>query len=171
MAGHHQADLAQYWQKVAAQALPGLRHRPLAIMRCPEGIGGEHFFQKNGHGYLPAQIREGHAGGQPYLAIDDEDGLIAMAQMSAIELHPWGATEADPLHPDRLVFDMDPGEGVAFDEVVRAALEVRDRLAALGLTGFCRTTGGKGLHVVAPLRPRGGLGRRPRRSAGPSPRR
>jgi bifunctional non-homologous end joining protein LigD len=151
--GITKVDLAQYWRKVAGQALPGLRQRPLAIVRCPEGIGGERFFQKNGHGYLPEQIREGHAGGQPYLAIDDEGGLIAMAQMSAIELHPWGATEADPLHPDRLVFDMDPGEGVAFDEVVRAALEVRDRLAALRLTGFCRTTGGKGLHVVAPLRP------------------
>ena len=146
-------DLAQYWHAVAAHALPGLARRPLAIVRCPDGVAGESFFQKSGHGYLPFQIREGRAGGQPYLAIDDEAGLIAMAQMSAIELHPWGASEADPLHPDHLVFDLDPGEGVPFADVVAGALEVRSRLDRLGLASFCRTTGGKGLHVVAPLRP------------------
>ena len=73
--GITKADLARYWHAVAGHALPGLRRRPLAIVRCPEGIGGERFFQKNGHGYLPGQIREGHAGGQPYLAIDDEDAV------------------------------------------------------------------------------------------------
>ena len=148
--------LAEYWQAVAPHALPELARRPLSILRCPDGIAGETFFQKNGHGYLPHQIREGHAGGQPFLAIDDLDGLIAMAQMSAIELHAWGATEQDALHPDQLVFDLDPGEGVAFPAVVQAALEVRQRLQALGLESFCRTTGGKGLHVVAPLRPDAG---------------
>jgi bifunctional non-homologous end joining protein LigD len=102
---------------------------------------------------MPVQIREGSVSGQPYLAIDDADGLVAMAQMSAIELHPWGAPEGDPLHPDRLVFDLDPGEGVAFGEVVRAALDVRTRLERLGLASFCRTSGGKGLHVVVPLTP------------------
>ena len=76
-----------------------------------------------------------------------------MAQISAIELHAWGATEADPLHPDRMVFDLDPGEGVAFADVVKAALDMRDQLQRLGLTSFCRTTGGKGLHVVVPLEP------------------
>jgi bifunctional non-homologous end joining protein LigD len=76
-----------------------------------------------------------------------------MAQMSAIELHPWGATEADPTHPDRLVFDLDPGEGVALASVVAAALDVRDRLKRLKLVSFCRTSGGKGLHVVVPLQP------------------
>jgi bifunctional non-homologous end joining protein LigD len=146
-------DLAEYWQAVAEFALPGLARRPLSIVRCPDGIQGEHFFQKNGHGLLPVQIRNGSVGGSPYLAIDDVDGLIALAQMSAIELHPWGASEADPLHPDRLVFDLDPGEGVAFSEVVRAAHDVRDRLKRLGLVSFCRTTGGKGLHVVVPLTP------------------
>jgi bifunctional non-homologous end joining protein LigD len=147
-------DLAAYWERVAPQALPGLARRPLAIVRCPEGIAGEHFFQKSGHGHLAAQIREGQGDGSPYLAIDDLAGLIALAQISAIELHAWGATEADPTHPDRLVFDLDPGEGVAFADVVRAALEVRDRLQRHGLASFCRTTGGKGLHVVVPLAPR-----------------
>jgi bifunctional non-homologous end joining protein LigD len=146
-------DLAHYWQLVAPHALHGLAHRPLAIVRCPEGIGGEHFFQKHGHGALPSVVRQGEADGQPYLVIDDADGLIAMAQISAIELHAWGAAEADPLRPDRIVFDLDPGEGVSFASVARAALDVRDRLQRLGLVAFCRTTGGKGLHVVVPLEP------------------
>jgi bifunctional non-homologous end joining protein LigD len=123
-------------------------------VRCPDGIQGEQFFQKNGHGHLPLQIREGTVSGAPYLAIDDADGLVAMAQMSAIELHAWGAAETNPLHPDQIVFDLDPGEGVAFDEVVRAALDVRNSLKRLGLVSFCRTTGGKGLHIVAPLTPK-----------------
>jgi bifunctional non-homologous end joining protein LigD len=147
-------DLAEYWQAVADRALPGLAHRPLAILRCPEGIAGEHFFQKRGHNLLPPQVREGTADGSPYLAIDDREGLIALAQMSAIELHPWGAAEADALHPDWIVFDLDPGEGVPFPEVVRAALDLRKRLEALGLAPFPRTTGGKGLHLVVPLEPR-----------------
>jgi bifunctional non-homologous end joining protein LigD len=148
--------LAEYWQAVANHALPGLTHRPLAIVRCPEGIGGEHFFQKHGHGTLPDGIRSGEAAGAPYLAIYDLHGLVAMAQISAIELHAWGATEADPTHPDFMVFDLDPGEGVAFAEVARAATDVRDRLQQFGLQSFCRTTGGKGLHVVVPLQPKAG---------------
>ena len=98
---------------------------------------------------MPAAIREGHAD-QAYVAIDDLDGLIACVQFSTIELHTWGCTEDDPHHADRLVFDLDPGEGVAMEEIVRAAREVRDRLGRLGLESFCRTSGGKGLHVVAP---------------------
>lgn len=85
------------------------------------------------------------------LTIDDTDGLVAMAQMSAIELHTWGAAETHPAHPDHLVFDLDPGEGVPFVEVVGSAHEVRNRLHRLGLESFCRTTGGKGLHIVVPL--------------------
>ncbi len=147
-------DLADYWLRVADAALPGLAHRPLSIVRCPDGIGAEHFFQKNGHGHLPVQIRENSVSGSPYLAIDDAGGLVALAQMSAIDLHPWGATEADPLYPDRLVFDLDPGEDVAFGAVVAAARDVRERLQRLDLASFCRTSGGKGLHVVVPLVPR-----------------
>ncbi len=146
-------DLAAYWIAVAEDALPELAHRPLAIVRCPEGIAGEHFFQKHGKPGMPVAIRAGEAGAAPYLAIDETAGLVAMAQISAIELHAWGSNETDPLRPDRLVFDLDPGDGVAFPEVVRAALDVRDRLKAVGLASFCRTTGGKGLHVVVPLRP------------------
>jgi bifunctional non-homologous end joining protein LigD len=146
-------DLAEYWLAVADHALPGLARRPLAVVRCPTGIAGEHFLQKHGHGALPSAIREGEVARSPYLAIDGADGLVAMAQMSAIELHAWGAKEADPLHPDLIVFDLDPGEGVPFTDVVKAAHDVRDHLHRLELESFCRTTGGKGLHVVVPLQP------------------
>ncbi len=149
-------DLAEYWRAVAEHALPGLAHRPLAIVRCPEGIDGQHFFQKREHGHMPGQIRAGEAAKAPYLAIDDLNGLYALTQISAIELHAWGAAEADPLHPDQIVMDLDPGEDVEFEAVVRAAHDLRERLASLGLESFPRTTGGKGLHVVAPLVPRVG---------------
>lgn len=150
-------DLAAYWLSVAPLALPDLVKRPLSILRCPDGVEGkQHFFQKSGHGQLPAEIREGKGGGQPYLAIDNAQGLVALTQISAIELHPWGAPESDPLKPDRIVFDLDPGEGVPFAKVVAAALEVKERLDRLKLASFCRTTGGKGLHVVVPLRPAAG---------------
>jgi bifunctional non-homologous end joining protein LigD len=125
----------------------------LAIVRCPDGIDGEHFFQKHGHGMMPDGVRDGVADKAPFLAIDGLKGLVAMAQMSAIELHTWGATEADPMHPDQLVFDLDPGEGVDFPAVAVAALDLRTALEALNLAVFCRTSGGKGLHLVVPLRP------------------
>jgi bifunctional non-homologous end joining protein LigD len=152
--GVSKKDLAEYWQAVSVVALQGIAKRPLSILRCPDGIDGkEQFFQKNGHGVFPPVIRQGSASKQPYLAIDDLEGLVAMAQMSAIELHAWGADEVAPTRPDRLVFDLDPGEGVAWSDVIKAAHETRERLMGLGLVSFCRTTGGKGLHVVAPLKP------------------
>lgn len=98
-------------------------------------------------------VRQGLVSGQPFLAIDGVAGLVAMAQMAAIELHAWGSAETDPLTPDRLVFDLDPGDGVPWAEVVEAAHDVRKRLSRLGLVSFCRTTGGKGLHVVVPIAP------------------
>jgi bifunctional non-homologous end joining protein LigD len=146
-------DLADYWDAVAQLALPEVANRPLAFVRCPDGVDGEHFFQKHRSPGFPDAIGEGEAGGAPYLFIKDADGLRACAQMSAIELHGWGACLDDPLHPDRMVFDLDPGEDVPFSQVVQAALDLRDRLAGLSLTSFCRTTGGKGLHLVVPLRP------------------
>ncbi len=149
--GITKADLAHYWQQVAEHAMPGIVRRPLAVLRCPEGVDGEQFFQKNRHGYMPDAIRDGMAMHQPYLAVDDIAGVIGLVQMSAIEIHPWGATEDDVAHPDRLVFDLDPGEGVAWAEIVQAALDMRARLERIGLASFCRTSGGKGLHVVVPL--------------------
>jgi bifunctional non-homologous end joining protein LigD len=147
-------DLAEYWLAIAEHALPEIAHRPLALVRCPEGIAGEQFFQKRAKPGFPKEIRSGHLGTAPYLVVDDIAGLLACAQVSAIELHAWGSREPDVEHPDRVVFDLDPGEDVAFAEVVRTAHEVRERLKSVGLVSFCRTTGGKGLHVVAPVRPR-----------------
>lgn len=132
-------------------ALPGIAGRPLALLRCPGGIEGERFFQKHGNKGMPPSIRDGATAEGPYLALDTEEGLVACAQMSAIELHVWGSPENDTAHPDHIVFDLDPGEGVPFPDVVAAAKEVRARLKKAGLESFCRTTGGKGLHVVAPV--------------------
>jgi bifunctional non-homologous end joining protein LigD len=146
-------DLADYWATVAEAALPEVANRPLGLVRCPDGIDGEHFFQKHKSPGFPAAIEAGEAGDAPYLFIRDAEGLQACAQMSAIELHGWGAGLDDPLHPDRMVFDLDPGEGVAFDTVVQAALDLRTRLEAQGLVSFCRTTGGKGLHLLVPVQP------------------
>jgi bifunctional non-homologous end joining protein LigD len=146
-------DLADYWATVAEAALPEIAGRPLALVRCPDGIDGEHFFQKHRNHGFPDAVQEGEAGGAPYLVLRDADGLRACAQMSAIELHGWGATLDDPLHPDRMVFDLDPGEGVPFGHVVDAALDLRKRLASLKFESFCRTTGGKGLHLVVPIKP------------------
>ena len=146
-------DLADYWAKVAEAALPGIAGRPLALVRCPDGVEGPHFFQKHAMKGMNPALREGAQDGAPYLVFDDAAGLQACAQMAAIELHTWGASADDAAHADRLVFDLDPGDGVEWPAIVAAALDVRDRLAREGLTGFCRTSGGKGLHVVAPLVP------------------
>lgn len=144
-------DLSDYWAKVAPIALPGIAHRPLALVRCPDGVAGQHFFQKHASKGMNAAIHEGAQDGAPYLAIADAEGLQAATQMAAIELHTWGATEADAAHADRLVFDLDPGEGVAWAETIRTAHDLKARLGRLGLAAFCRTSGGKGLHVVTPI--------------------
>ena len=117
-------DLVGYWRTVADQALPGIAARPLAIVRCPSGINGEHFFQKHTMPSMPEGLWEGSAGKGPYLAIGGLQGLVALTQMSAVELHCWGATETDPMHPDQLVFDLDPGEGVTIPDIAAAATVV-----------------------------------------------
>ena len=150
--GITKAELGEYWLAVAERALPGIAGRPLAFVRCPDGIEGEHFFQKHKTKGMPDTIREAACDDAPYLAISDQAGLLAAAQMAAIELHSWGSSEADAGHADRLVFDLDPGEGTPFTDIVAAAKDVRKRLKAHGLTAYARTSGGKGLHVVAPIR-------------------
>lgn len=149
--------LAEYYAAVADWILPHLIDRPLAMIRCPEGLGGECFFQKHLKAGVPkslARIRitEKH-GTETYLAVRDLDGLLGLVQMGVIELHPWGSTAKHLERPDRLIFDLDPDDGVAWDRVIEGALAVRDRLDALGLESFAKTSGGKGLHVVVPLAP------------------
>ena len=134
-------------------ALDAIAHRPLAFVRCPDGIDGEHFFQKHANRGMPATLHEGACDEAPYLSLEGTDGLIATAQISAVELHSWGSTLDDAGHPDRLIFDLDPGDGVTWPQIIRAAHDIKARLEAEGYASWCRTSGGKGLHLVVPLTP------------------
>jgi bifunctional non-homologous end joining protein LigD len=148
-------DIARYYEEIAEWILPYLANRPLTLVRCPEGPGGECFYQKHLRGSMPATVHgvwiEEKDSREEYVAINGLPGLISLIQMSVLEFHPWPAREDDVEKPDMLVFDLDPGEGVEWKAVVNGAREVRDFLGELGLTSFLRTSGGKGLHIVAPL--------------------
>ena len=148
-------ELAEYYVAVAGWMLPHVAGRPVTMVRCPTGAEQKCFYQRHaGSGVLP-QLKEVTVPGfaDPYLYIEDVAGLIAMVQMGTLEIHPWGVTVERPDRPDRIIFDLDPDEGLGFVEVVSAALEVRERLRRAGLESFVKTTGGKGLHVVVPIEP------------------
>lgn len=146
-------DVARYYAGVAELILPHLAGRPLTLLRCPKRPGEACFVQRHPARGMPASVRPVPAPGKnrPYLTVDDAQGLLALVQFGVIELHPGGARADRPDRPDRLVLDLDPGEGVPWPQVTAAAHELRERLAALGLASFCKTTGGKGLHVVLPI--------------------
>jgi bifunctional non-homologous end joining protein LigD len=146
-------DLADYWERAAPYALPYLGGRPLALVRTPDGIKGEVFFQKKLSPGFPRQIYDLEIEDESVIAIDSEDGFRAMAQMSAIEIHPWGSRIDTISTPDLIVMDLDPDVGLDFEDVIQAAHDVHDALKTVGLRGFCKTTGGKGLHVVVPFEP------------------
>ena len=151
--------LAAYYTEIAEHILPHVIDRPLSLVRCPDGVGSC-FYQK--HGWAGMDDRHLHLvgnGSEQAVVIRDRDGLLALVQASVLEIHPWGATAADADRPDRLVFDLDPGEGVGWSDLVAGALEVRERLERLGFAAFVKTTGGKGLHVVTPLDAEGDLDR------------
>jgi bifunctional non-homologous end joining protein LigD len=141
-------SLARYYEAVAPRMLPHIAERPISIVRTPDGIRGPRFFQRHAaasSGALAIKIK-GEA--KPFLTVDSAKALVSLAQLAAVEIHPWGSAKRNPERPGRIVFDLDPAPELAFARVVDAAKEVRDRLTALGLVPFIKTTGGKGLHVV-----------------------
>ncbi|MEO8310852.1 MAG: DNA ligase D [Caldimonas sp.] len=149
--------LVRYYESIAERMLPHLADRPVSLVRAPEGIAGELFFQKHPETRMPglreldARLWPGHSS---LLAVDTVEALVSAAQMNTIEFHTWNSTAKKIGQPDRVVFDLDPGEGVTWAHVQEAALLTRAMLTELGLASWLKTSGGKGLHVVVPLVPR-----------------
>jgi bifunctional non-homologous end joining protein LigD len=148
-------QLADYWQQVADVALPLLRGRPLTLFRCPDGYGAQCFYQKHVGAGVPAivprvAIKETE---DPYAAIDDVESLVALVQIGVLEMHVWGSRAEHLDQPDIIVLDLDPAPDVPWSEVAATGFAVKERLESLGLNAFAKLTGGKGLHVVAPVKP------------------
>jgi bifunctional non-homologous end joining protein LigD len=154
--GISKRDLAEYYVRIQRWVVPELRDRPLTLLRCPAGSENECFFQRRATDSVPDFVRRVPvtvAGDEPaeHLAIDSIQGIVALVQLGVLEMHTWGARRDRLDRPDRLVMDLDPAPGLPFSAVVHAALEMRETLQDLGLVSFVKSTGGKGLHVVAPL--------------------
>jgi len=159
-AGVTKQGLAEYYSEVWARMAPFIVRRPLALLRCPDGVGGQCFFQKHAWRGQSKEILEASdpkdKGRQPIIAIDGLPGLLGLVQGGVLEIHPWGSRLDDLERPDLITMDLDPGPDVSWTAIIEAAGEVRERLGEAGLESFVKTSGGKGLHVVAPLKPDAG---------------
>ena len=155
--GISKRDVADYYYSVAKWMVPHVTARPLTLVHCPEGLSGACRFMKHSKLWGPdvlrrVRIQEKKKVGE-YMVADDARGLVGLAQMGILEVHTWNSTIDDIEHPDRIVFDLDPGDNVEWAAVVAGAKLVREVLSSIGLDSFPKTTGGKGLHVVVPLIP------------------
>lgn len=153
--GVTKGELAEYYAAVSKWILADMSEHPVTLVRCPTGTVGDCFYQRNpgtGLGHDVKPFRWKHKGkSYEYLYIDSAKGLLELVQMGAIEMHPWGARIEKIDFPDRLIFDLDPDEGIPFEAVKLAATDLRQRLKRKGLESFLKCTGGKGLHVTVPL--------------------
>jgi bifunctional non-homologous end joining protein LigD len=152
--GHTKLDLARYYASIAESMLPHLKSRPVSLVRAPEGVGHELFFQKHADVRTMPGVKELAglwAGQASLLEVPTAKALVAAAQMNVVEFHTWNSVKQKVDKPDRMIFDLDPGEGVKFEQVREGAQLVRALLEELGLRCWLKTSGGKGLHVVVPL--------------------
>jgi bifunctional non-homologous end joining protein LigD len=146
-------ELAAYYLAVAGVMLPHVARRPITLVRCPTGRAKKCFYQRHAGSGVPSELKEVAIEGfdEPYLYLEDARGLVALVQMGVLEMHPWNSHVDEPHKPDQVIFDLDPGEGLAFTDVVVAAHELRAHLDGIGLRSMPKTTGGKGLHLVVPI--------------------
>lgn len=152
-------EISDYYETIQKWILPHVADRPLSVLRCPEGVAEKCFFQKNLKTHRPpglfgGAVQSPHGGVHHYITLSSVEGLLALAQMDVLEIHAWGTHRSNPLHPDLIVFDLDPGEGVAWKSVVEAAYELKEVLHSLGLESYVKVTGGKGFHIHVPIAPR-----------------
>jgi len=152
--------LAEYYTEIAGWIMPHLANRPLTVVRCPEGWKKECFFQKHLRDAASEVLRSipimEKSGLQYYSVADNIEGVIELVQIGALEIHVWGSREDKLEQPDMMIFDLDPAPEVEWASIIKAARLMRERLSDLGLAAFVKTTGGKGLHIVAPLTPKAG---------------
>jgi bifunctional non-homologous end joining protein LigD len=155
-AGLTKGQLADYYQAIAPAMLPFVGDRPISLVRCPQGRSSKCFFQKHDNGGLgpsviKVPIREKKGGSEDYIAVRDADGLLSCVQMGTIEFHTWCSRAGNVEQPDRMVFDLDPDEGLDFADVKKAAQDLRRQLEDMGLITFVMLSGGKGVHIIVPL--------------------
>lgn len=159
VSGMTKQQLAEYYVAVAEHMLPHVADRPLSVLRCPDGIGKQAFFQKHVSSGLPGGVRiisianRKTGKSEEFLTLDSSEGLVGMAQLGVLEIHPWGSKNEAVDKPDRIIIDLDPDETVVWSTIGAAATELRSRLNQLGFTSYLKSTGGKGLHVVVPIKP------------------